>query len=227
MTTFPTYSSWVFDCDGVLLDSNEIKTRAFAEVARPYGQEAAESLVAHHILHGGVSRFEKFRHFWTQILKRDENENAVAELCGRFGDITSRELLACDETPGLHEALAAIPSGTRKIVVSGSPQEELRTIFGRRGLTRHFDGVYGSPDTKIEILNRESANGALSLPGVYVGDARLDYEAARAVGLDFVFMVRYSEWDDAQASLQGTDTVFIHDLRDLVTTLRNKAGAYG
>lgn len=222
MTTFSAYSSWVFDCDGVLLDSNEIKTRAFAEVARPYGEEAVEALVAHHIRHGGVSRFEKLRHFWTQILRRDNDENAVAQLCDRFGDITSRELLSCGETPGLQEALAAIPSGTCKIVVSGSPQEELRTLFDRRGLTRHFDGVYGSPDSKIEILNRESANGALPSPGVYVGDARLDYEAARAVRFDFVFMARYSEWDDAQASLRGTDTAFIHDLRDLAATVRHK-----
>lgn len=31
----------VFDCDGVILDSVPVKTRAFARLAEPYGEEAA------------------------------------------------------------------------------------------------------------------------------------------------------------------------------------------
>jgi hypothetical protein len=39
----------VFDCDGVVLNSNRIKTEAFRLVAAPYGEAAAEALVQYHL----------------------------------------------------------------------------------------------------------------------------------------------------------------------------------
>lgn len=46
----------VFDCDGVVLNSNRIKTEAFRVVAAPYGDAAAGALVQYHLAHGGISR---------------------------------------------------------------------------------------------------------------------------------------------------------------------------
>lgn len=38
------YETLVFDCDGVLLDSNRVKTEAFWTVASQFGQAAADAL---------------------------------------------------------------------------------------------------------------------------------------------------------------------------------------
>ena len=43
----------VFDCDGVILESVDAKTKAFAQVAEPLGAEARDRLVLYHTLHGG------------------------------------------------------------------------------------------------------------------------------------------------------------------------------
>ena len=40
---------YIFDFDGVLVDSVEIKAKAFNELYRPYGSEIAEKIVFHHI----------------------------------------------------------------------------------------------------------------------------------------------------------------------------------
>ena len=48
----------VFDCDGVILDSVPVKTRAFARLAEPYGEEARDRFVMYHTVHGGVSRYQ-------------------------------------------------------------------------------------------------------------------------------------------------------------------------
>ena len=50
----------VFDFDGVLADSVDIKADAFAELYSPYGSEIVEQVVAHQLANGGMSRFEKF-----------------------------------------------------------------------------------------------------------------------------------------------------------------------
>ena len=49
----------VFDCDGVILESVDAKTKAFGQVAEPLGAEARDRLLLYHTLHGGVSRREK------------------------------------------------------------------------------------------------------------------------------------------------------------------------
>ena len=40
------YDTLVFDCDGVILDSNRIKSAAFRTVTAPFGAEASARLAA-------------------------------------------------------------------------------------------------------------------------------------------------------------------------------------
>ena len=64
------YDAVVFDFDGVLVESVDVKTDAFAALYRPYGSDIVEKVVAWHMAHGGVMRFEKFRHFHRVFLGR-------------------------------------------------------------------------------------------------------------------------------------------------------------
>ena len=50
MLTFPV-ECVVFDCDGVLLQSLDIKIRAFARLAQPFGAEARDMLLYFHARH--------------------------------------------------------------------------------------------------------------------------------------------------------------------------------
>ena len=53
------YETIIFDCDGVILNSNIIKTEGFFEFALSLGKKNAEKLVNYHIKNGGISRYEK------------------------------------------------------------------------------------------------------------------------------------------------------------------------
>ena len=57
----------VFDCDGVILESVDAKTKAFGQVAEPLGAEARDRLLLYHTLHGGVSRREKFAWLYRSV----------------------------------------------------------------------------------------------------------------------------------------------------------------
>ena len=63
MSGLKKYQNLIFDCDGVILNSNKIKTNAFFAVALPYGQTAAQALVDYHLQNGGISRYRKFEYF--------------------------------------------------------------------------------------------------------------------------------------------------------------------
>jgi phosphoglycolate phosphatase-like HAD superfamily hydrolase len=58
-----------------------------------------------------------------------------------------------------------------------------------------FDGgIFGSPDTKEEILERE-LNGS-KLPALFIGDSKYDYQASDAFDLDFIFLTQWTEVKD-------------------------------
>ncbi len=134
------YKTLVFDCDGVILNSNRIKTDAFRRATLPYGYMASEALVAHHISHGGVSRYAKFEYFIKHILPEyqlaQESTGDIPDmdsLLSNFATIIKTELLKCDIAEGL-TVLREITANSRWLITSGSDQVELREIFSVRNL---------------------------------------------------------------------------------------------
>jgi phosphoglycolate phosphatase-like HAD superfamily hydrolase len=185
---------WIFDCDGVILDSNSIKTEAFFEICLPYGTKEAELMVDYHRAHGGISRFQKFNWFLEAILQRKIDPNEHKRLCENYGNLVKNKLLTCDYTGGFIEALDRLKASQIKpYVVSGGFETELIEIFTNRGLLDCFSGVFGSPRNKIEILSDMSSAGVELGSGLFIGDSKVDYDASIAFGMEFVFLRKYSE----------------------------------
>lgn len=212
------YLTLVFDCDGVVLDSNKVKTQAFYQAALPYGEAAAQALVQYHVAHGGVSRYKKFAHFLEQLVPEYAVERSgpnLDELLEHYANAVLEGLLNCEVAPGLEQLRERIPN-TRWLIVSGGDQAELRHVFAQRGLAEFFDGgIYGSPDTKDEILERELQSGNIQMPAIFLGDSKYDYQAASAAGLDFVFLSGWSEvlmWKEWANTL---GIVYVNNLEDL------------
>ncbi len=196
------YKTLVFDCDGVVLDSNRIKTDAFYQTTRSYGEDAAGFFVEYHRQHGGISRYRKFEYFFTDIVRRKPNVGEMESLLATYASHVRDGLLSCDVTEGLKELRAATPDA-RWLIVSGGDQTELRHVFKDRGLAQFFDGgIYGAPDSKDEILARESDNGNIQPPGLFIGDSRYDHQASTRAGLDFLFVTRWTEFSAWQEYFQ-------------------------
>ena len=94
-----------FDCDGVLLDSVPVKTRAFARIAEPYGAEARDRFVMYHTVHGGVSRYKKFEWFYREVLGREITPEESAELGRRFAEYSLEEVRRCPMIAGAEDVL--------------------------------------------------------------------------------------------------------------------------
>lgn len=211
------YKTLVFDCDGVVLDSNQLKTEAYYRVAVAFGanHQQAQALVDYHIRLGGISRFIKFRYFLDEIMHQPVTDDAMATLLESFAEEIHRELLACEIAPGLME-LRELTRHTRWMLVSGGDQTELRGLFAERGIDELFDaGIFGSPDNKDVILEREIANGNLMQPALFFGDSQYDHEASRRAGLDFIFVSYWTELRDWQAYCRKNDITVIERLSDV------------
>ena len=187
------YTSLVFDCDGVILNSNRVKTNAFYNSALPYGAEAAQSLANYHKENGGISRYKKFDHFLKHMIPKGISGPNIDELLETYASQVMEGLLKCELVPGL-DSLRAKTMHANWLIVSGGDQKELREIFNARDLNYLFDGgIYGSPDTKELIISREQINGKIKTPAVFFGDSKYDFSASTSAGLDFVFVMSWSE----------------------------------
>jgi HAD superfamily hydrolase (TIGR01549 family) len=218
MINFNKIETIVFDCDGVILDSNDIKTQAFYEIGRQFSEEAGLKLANYHIENGGESRYKKFNYLIENILKKNVSVKEVERLSGIFAKITIDNVLNSTIADRIFE-LRNRTINKKWVVVSGSDQEELRGIFKKRGLNGLFDGgIFGSPDTKDTILKREIESGNISKPSLFIGDSITDYKAAKNANMSFIFLTKWSgvsNWVD----FLDEESLVMDSLADLITLL--------
>lgn len=213
------YATYIFDCDGVVLDSNKVKTDAFYQATLPYGKAAAQAMVDYHIANGGVSRYKKFAYFLEQITPAYASQQQgpdLEALLHAYASHVREGLLNCDIAPGL-ETLRKKTSEARWLIVSGGDQTELREVFTQRGIADWFNGgIFGSPDTKDEILARELATANIQQPALFLGDSKYDYQAASAASLDFIFLSGWSEVIDWMEWVLASNIVSYQSIQDFL-----------
>jgi HAD superfamily hydrolase (TIGR01549 family) len=102
-----------------------------------------------------------------------------------------RLLENCDIAEGL-ERLREKTKQANWMIVSGGDQEEIIRLFSRKSLLKYFDvGIFGSPDSKEEIVARELKKSTGQSPALFIGDSKYDYQVAKKNNLDFIFL---SDW---------------------------------
>lgn len=224
MLNITEYKTIVFDCDGVILDSNVVKTEAYYRTAKRLGvtDTQAQALVDYHVRLGGISRYHKFDWFLREVLNQPATKEAVQVWLDAFADELEEGLMACAIADGL-EALKANTSNTTWMILSGGDQQEIRDLFHKRELpsgqllaSLFSGGLFGSPDNKDEVLAREKASGHLRFPALFVGDSKYDYEAAKRAEMDFVFVSDWTEVADWKAFCEENN---IHVLPSIASIL--------
>jgi beta-phosphoglucomutase-like phosphatase (HAD superfamily) len=176
----------IFDCDGVILESVDVKGWAFQELFRDYPAFRDRILEYHH-QNGGVPRADKIRHILKEFLRKPYGDAVVTQHCDRFGELVYSKVIAVPLVPGAREALEFFKGKRLMFVVSGTPQEEMDRIVNERGLRTYFRNVYGSPVNKVEWTKRILVHSAVSPREVlWIGDASSDLQAAKTHGVRFV-----------------------------------------
>ncbi len=202
------YSSIIFDCDGVVLNSNKLKSLAFYDTVKEFGENSALQLYNYHIQNGGISRYAKFEYFVNEILETSINTD-VKMLLSKFSSIVSENLLKCEVMYGI-EDLRLGTNGANWSIVSGGDQAELNSVFQNKGIHHFFnDGIFGSPATKYEIIRKQLAVGKYVGKTLFLGDSKLDFEVAISFGFDFVFVSQWSEMENWEVFCEDNNILSI------------------
>lgn len=180
----------IFDFDGTLVESMDLKSKAFAYLFRDY-PDKVEEIVALHTSHGGMSRFEKFDIIHRDILCQPLSKEKKEGLGRQFADYVYKGVLQSPLVEGAQEFLEKYHNKMSLFIASGTPHEEINSIVKDMNLGKYFKKVYGSPlkkkDIVLEIM-RDFKFQPQEL--VFVGDAIDDEEGAKEAGVKFVWRTK-------------------------------------
>ncbi|MFJ3610575.1 HAD family hydrolase [Streptomyces hydrogenans] len=201
----------IFDCDGVLVDSERLAVRL--QVA--LGAELGWPITADEVVERFIGRSKES--IVGQIAERLGAETAAlwwSLLVQRHRDAVDTGL---DPVDGLPEALAALTLPT--CVASSGSHAKMRHTLGRTGLYAHFEGrIYSAsevsrgkpaPDLFLHAARRMGVDPAAC---AVVEDSGPGVAAARAAGMR---AFGYAGGPTPAARLEGPDTVVFGDMRAL------------
>lgn len=204
------FDAVVLDFDGVLVESVDLKTRAFGALYAEHGPEIERQVVEYHLTHAGISRYVKFRHYHEQLLGIPYTQAIGEQLSVRFSRLVMDAVVNAPYVAGAREFLDEYHRQVPLFVASGTPEEELREIVRRRGMQHYFRSLHGSPATKGEILEGIIRRHRF-IPSrlLMVGDATADLDGARKAGAAFIGRA------SSEVKLFPSDVATIADLRQL------------
>jgi phosphoglycolate phosphatase-like HAD superfamily hydrolase len=176
-----------FDFDGVLAESVDVKTCAYIRLFEEYGQDVISKVVDYHMKNGGVSRFVKLRTIYDKILKKPLSEDKFKLLSEQFSNLVVDKVVAAPWVAGAKDFLIRNQNQYFFVIISGTPEDELREIVRRREMSHFFNSVKGAPKDKVSLLKEVMIEYHLKSEEVaFIGDAETDWCAARETEVPFI-----------------------------------------
>jgi phosphoglycolate phosphatase len=172
----------VFDFDGTLVLSNQIKRDVFDDVTLAAG--GTKELVAEVMVNNPkADRHGIFAEISERLLLingQSDVEAIAEELVKNYSSQCEDRIVSCPETENMLETLAELHAQDYALFVnSATPLDALKNILKRREMTHFFVGIFGRPASKKsnfqEILG---LTGALPTETLIVGDGNDDQTVA-------------------------------------------------
>ena len=183
----------IFDLDGVIIESAEIKTKAFELLFADY-PDKLQAIIDYHKENAGISRYVKFRHFYEKILGQELSVEKEDELGYQFSQIVLEKVMKAPLVVGVEDFLENNHQHYLLFIASGTPEEELHYILRQRGLDTYFQGIYGTPRTKTGIIKQILTQYQLSNREVsFIGDAESDRIATTETNIFFIARISGGE----------------------------------
>lgn len=209
------YQLVIFDCDGVLVDSEPIANRVFADMLRELGVSVTmEYMFEHFVGYSMVHCLGIVR----ELLGHEPPADFAARCRERTAQALAQELQPVEGIAGVLDALR-IPA----CVASSGDHDKMRTTLGLTGLLRRFEGrlfsvtqvAHGKPAPDIFLYAAEQMAVAPEQVAV-VEDTPVGVTAGRAAGMTvFGYAARMPA---ARLRAAGASAVFT-DMRALPALL--------
>jgi len=184
------YKFVFWDFDGVIKDSVDLKTAAFTDLFPNAPGYVLKKISKHHLANGGMSRFEKIPLYleWAGL---NVDDATVANYCSAFSKKVCQAVIHSKWVPGVLEYLKNNHLLQRFVLITGTPQIEIKFILSELNIDNYFCEIYGSPHKKDAttylVMNKYKINPK---EAVFIGDSLDDFRAATINNISFILRLR-------------------------------------
>jgi HAD superfamily hydrolase (TIGR01509 family) len=206
----------IFDCDGVLVDSEPIALRVNAVCFAEFGHAVTEEVIIHEFLGKSNAAVVEIASRWIGPERARAWNERFRQL---YYDALAEEVEPVD---GIVEALDRID--LPMCVASSGTKEKMEITLGRTGLYERFAGRIfsatdvgkGKPEPDL-FLHAACQMGVQPAACAVVEDSQYGVRAARAAGMR---AFGYAGGVTPAAWLEGPGTTVFHDMRELPALLK-------
>ena len=181
------YSTIFWDFDGVIINSDEVRTEGFKHIFDSYSKEYIDKLINYHTINGGLSRYEKIEYFSQKILDKRLNDQEKREFAQLYGNYCRERL--CNKNLLIKSSISFIKENHKNFnfhLVSASDEKELIYLCSNLDITKYFKSISGSPVNKIENIKRLlKSNNYIESKCCLIGDSINDKVAAIENSISF------------------------------------------
>ena len=172
----------VFDFDGTLVDSNHIKINGFWKICE---RDTDGKKHMDFILNTATgNRFEIIKAY----CKRQNYIHAIYERkVTEYCDYVDGEVIRSNSIKGAENILKLLYNNNYFTYINtATPTSNIKKILKSRNWTQFFNGIYGSPNSKIENLNSIIQNRFKNSEVLVVGDGEDDLLSAKIANCPFL-----------------------------------------
>ena len=179
----------IFDFDGVIAESVQVKTDAFARLYEDFGSEIVNKVVKHHVANGGMSRFEKIRLYHKSYLNKAITNKENEELANQFSVLVVEKVIDSPYVPGVFKYIQKCYEKYNLFISTGTPTNEMNQILNGRRIAQYFAEVCGSPEKKDEHITKIMSKYNYHADDlIFYGDAKTDINAAKKLNIPFILI---------------------------------------
>lgn len=184
----------IFDFDGVIIDTTDIKTKAFRKIYAPFGTEIVEKAVDYHLHNGGLSRYKKIEYLHKTLLNMDLSKHQINELVEQFTTYVFQEIHNAKFVDGVFDFLQQNYKNYKMFISSGTPIKELQKIVEYKQIDKFFVSIHGSPQDKNQHISQIlKENNLYPLHTLFIGDSLRDKRFSESFDLHFVARIGNSQ----------------------------------
>lgn len=190
----------IFDCDGVILDSNSLKLSALRSSLELI--DASSSFIGWAVqefrMNFGRTRTNHFNTFLRYAENNGYNvtKKMILKAMSNYSENVVRLYKDCPIIEETNKYIENLPCNSFIFVVSASDQAELRSVLPDKCPILRSSSIYGGPISKTEniknVMNITKASSAL-----FYGDSVQDAKAAMNSGIHFFGLTKYSADSEA------------------------------
>ena len=178
----------VFDFDGVIIDSAEVKIDEYRNL---FSQFTKNETILNEIINiyknsAGIPRETTLKKVFKVVLNKTISKQEIENLSLDFSKLIFYRLEAIEPLKGLLEYLA-IHKEINKHIISGAPNSDVSYLAKKLNLSKYFKSIKGGPlNKKNEITHIRKLAKVKAQNIVYFGDQKNDCIAAKSAGVGFI-----------------------------------------